>query len=90
MEIKHFQSASEEKEFRQIKEVLPQVKLKADYNREILDIGVEIPFGNQIFILLKGEQTNHCYELITPDCRFYEGLRTLTEVLEKLQIEIKG
>ena len=89
MEISNFHSIQEEKEFKDIKRILPQVKLKADYNREILDIGVEIPYGNQVFILLKGEQTNHCYELITPDCRFYEGLQTLTEVLEKLQQEAK-
>jgi len=87
MGIRNFHSTIEEKEFNDIKRVLPQIKLKADYNHEILDIGVEIPFGNQVFILLKGEQTNQCYELITPDCRFYERLQTLTEVLEKLQEE---
>lgn len=72
-------------EFLQIKEWFPEARIKEDYNREILDIGVEIPQGEQVWILLKGEQTQHCYELISPACTWFEGLNDLAEVREVFQ-----
>ncbi len=70
----------EKLEFASIKEWFPESRIKKDYNREILDIGVEIPYQDQWFILLKGEQTNHKYELIAPDCKWFEGLEDLETV----------
>ncbi len=69
-------------EFLRIKEWFPEARIKEDYNREILDIGVEIPNSQQVWILLKGEQTQHHYELISPECKWFEGLRDLQEVWE--------
>ena len=63
-----------------IREWFPEARLKEDYNREILDIGVEIPTDQGLWILLKGEQTNHCYELISPDCKWFERLDGLDKV----------
>lgn len=71
-------------EFLRIKEWFPDARLKEDYNREILDIGAEIPCGDEVWILLKGEQTHHCYELISPACNWFEGLKDLAEVSEVL------
>lgn len=68
------------KEFLKIKDIFPDAQLKEDYNREILDVGVEIPTDQGIWILLKGEQTNHYYELISPDFKWFEKLETLSEV----------
>ena len=79
-------------EFLKIKDMFPNALLKRDYNREILDIGAEIPEGNSIFILLKGPQTNNLYELITPACHCIEGLATLDQVraeLHKLLQEVE-
>lgn len=70
----------EMQEFASIKERFPESRIKKDYNREILDIGVEIPCQDHWFILLKGEQTGHMYELIAPDCKWFEGLEDLEAV----------
>lgn len=72
-------------EFLRIKEWFPEARIKEDYNREILDIGAEIPYGGQVWILLKGEQTLNQYELISPDCKWFEGLTDLAEVREVIQ-----
>lgn len=72
-------------EFLRIKEWFPEARIKKDYNREILDIGAEIPDGEHTWILLKGEQTQHCYELISPSCTWFEGLKDLAEVWEVFQ-----
>jgi len=71
---------SEWNEFLLIKESFPEARLKEDYNREILDVGVEIPTDHGIWTLLKGEQTNHHYELISPTCKWFEDLDTLADV----------
>ncbi|RXT04169.1 hypothetical protein [Ammoniphilus sp. CFH 90114] len=73
-------SELEKKEFEAIQEWFPHSRIKEDYNREILDIGVEISIHNQVFILLKGEQTGHTYEVIDPECKWYEGLVDLNAV----------
>lgn len=73
-------SEVERKEFEAIQSWFPESRIKEDYNREILDIGAEIPYDNQVFILLKGEQTGHRYEVIAPDCKWFEGLEDLSSV----------
>ncbi|RKD25098.1 hypothetical protein BEP19_04570 [Ammoniphilus oxalaticus] len=74
----------EREEFLRVKRRFPQARLKADYNREIIDIGVEIPTQEGVWILLKGEQTNDCYELISPGFAWFERLETLDDVARTL------
>lgn len=71
---------NEWEEFLRVKEWFPESRIKEDYNREILDIGVEIPVDNAIWILLKGEQTNNLYELISPEFKWFEELEDLSKV----------
>ena len=86
MKEKPFDSKKEWAEYQLILEWFPEAKIKADYNREILDIGVEITCGGETFILLKGDQTNDKYELITPECLFFEGLQTLADVYQTWKV----
>lgn len=78
MKKKH--TSLEQEEFLAIKKWFPEAELKQDYNREILDIGAKIHTDQGSWIILKGEQTNHCYELISPDFRWYEDLKKLEDV----------
>jgi hypothetical protein len=83
MKEKPFDSKKEWAEYQLILKWFPEARIKVDYNREILDIGAEITWGEKTFILLRGDQTNDKYELITPECLFFEGLETLADVYQK-------
>jgi len=78
--MKNKHAEKEWKEFQLVKEWFAEARLKVDYNREILDVGVEIPTEQGIWIILKGEQTNGCYELISPDFKWFEELDNLADV----------
>ena len=80
-----FHNDQEYQEFQAIIKWFPEAKLKRDYNREILCIGVQIPWNDTYFTLLKGPQTNDCYELITPDCKWFEGLEEMEQVFTLFQ-----